>query len=196
MSSPRLHLRATLLIGLLAAVALLAGCTGSSAAPEQGGTYRYVSATPKGTVIPEADRKPVGPVTGTLLDGGTFTLSAYKGEVVLLNFWGSWCGPCVAETPQLQAIYQAEKDKGVLFVGIAVKDEKANTQSFVTGNSITYPIVYDYNAKTALQLGNIPIRGLPSSVVIDKQGRVAGVFIGAVLSGDVNPVLSKLLAES
>jgi peroxiredoxin len=184
---------AVLLIAVLAAVS---ACSGASDAPEPNGQYRYVSATPKGTVIPQADRKLVGDVVGTQLDGSTFTLSAELGKVVLINFWGSWCGPCVAETPELQKIYVADQSQGVLFVGIAVKDEKADTQAFVTDNAITYPIVYDFNAKTALQLGNIPMRGLPASVVIDKHGKVAGVFVGPVLAGDVNPVVTTLLAES
>jgi peroxiredoxin len=186
-------LLATLLLAVLVAVS---ACSGASEAPEAGGQYRYVSATPKGTVIPQPDRKPVGAVVGTQLDGSTFTLSAELGKVVLINFWGSWCGPCVAETPELQKIYVADQSQGVLFVGVAVKDEKADTQAFVTDNAITYPIVYDFNAKTALQLGNIPMRGLPATVVIDKQGKVAGVFVGPVLAGDVNPVVATLLAES
>jgi len=174
---------------------LLGACTGGSAPPEQQGQFRYVSATPKGQVIPEQDRKPAGDVRGDLMDGSSFSLSSQAGTVVFINFWGSWCGPCVSEAPVLESIYAAQQPNGVEFVGIAIKDDKDATKAFVSDHGITYPILFDYNGKSALQLGNIPMRGLPASVVIDKHGRVAGVFLGAVLAGDVNPVLEKLLAE-
>lgn len=183
---------------MLGVAALLAGCTGGSDAVNQlsDTQYRYVSATPKGQVIPEPDRKDAGSIEAKTLDGSPFSLADHKGEVVFVNFWGSWCGPCVIETPELDKIYRANADRGVLFVGIAVKDVEGETRAFVQNNDISFPIVFDFNAKAALQLGNIPMRGLPATVVIDKQGRVAGVFLGAVLAGDVDPVIETLLAES
>jgi peroxiredoxin len=184
------------LLGALVAALALAACTGGSDAPEQQGSFRYVSATDKGSVIPEGDRKKAGDITGTLLDGSTFSLDKHVGDVMLINFWGSWCGPCVAETPALDKIYRADESQGVLFLGIAVKDDEDATKAFVSDNDISYPILYDFNAKSALQLGDIPMRALPATVVIDKQGRVAGVFLGPLLDGDVNPVISKLLAEN
>lgn len=188
--------RAALVAALLTLAALMLGaCTGGSTPPEQQGEFRYVSATPKGQVIPEQDRKPAGAVETTLLDGSAFSLSDEAGKVVFINFWGSWCAPCVSEAPLLESIYQQNQPNGVQFLGIAVKDDKDATAAFVEDHGISYPIVFDYNAKSALQIGNIPMKGLPASVVIDKQGRVAGVFLGSMLAGDINPVLSALIAE-
>lgn len=190
--------RALLAVLCAAALAMLVSCTGGTDRVDQlsDTRYRYVSATPKGEVIPPDERKEAGNVTGTLLDGAAFSMADHAGDVVFVNFWGSWCGPCVIETPELDKIFRANEARGVLFLGVAVKDVEDSTQSFVDNNNISYPIIFDFNAKAALQLGNIPMRGLPATVVIDKQGRVAAVFVGAILAGDINPVLETLLAES
>jgi thiol-disulfide isomerase/thioredoxin len=188
------------LAAALSAVALLgtAACTNQHDAVDQsaGTQFRYVQATKAGTVIPVQDRKAAGPVAGNLLDGGTYVLSADKGKVVVLNFWGSWCGPCVNETPQFDTVYRQRKAAGVTFVGLDVKDSKDLARNFVQDKKISYPIVFDPIAKTALQLGNIPQAGLPVSVIVDRQGRVAAVYLGPVLPADLNPVLTTLTAEA
>lgn len=203
MPSPRpsrLRRRVRTLVVLLCVTALgvLAGCTGGKdrVDPLSSTQFRYVSATPKGEVIPPDDRKAAGTVTGQLLDGSAFSMADHAGEVVFINFWGSWCGPCVVETPEMDKIYRANQARGVLFVGVAVKDVEDSTKAFVANNQISYPILFDFNAKAALQLGNIPMRGLPATVVLDKHSRVAAVFVGAILAGDIDPVIEKLLAES
>jgi peroxiredoxin len=186
-------------LGAAAVAALLAaGCStgGSTGAGQTGAaSFRYVAATQKGSVIPVGDRQASGDVRSTTMDGAPFSLAGHRGEVVVVNFWGSWCGPCVIESPVLDRIYRQMRGEGVLFVGIAVKDVESATRAFVTQNDISYPILFDFNAKSALQLGSIPMRGLPATVVIDRQGRVAGVFLGAVLAGDLEPVLRTLVDE-
>lgn len=194
----RRRIRGLVVLLCVAALGVLAGCSGGKDRVDQlsDTQYRYVSATPKGEVIAPADRKDAGNVTGQLLDGSQFSMAEHAGDVVFVNFWGSWCGPCTIETPELDKIYRANQARGVLFLGVAVKDVEDNTKAFVENNQISYPIIFDFNAKAALQLGNIPMRGLPATVVLDKHGRVAAVFVGAILAGDIDPVLEKLLAES
>lgn len=87
-------------------------------------SFRYTEATKAGTPIPEEKRKAAGPVQGTLLGGGTYSLAEDMGKIVLLNFWGSWCGPCINEAPQLDTIYRQHKASGVMVVGLDVKDSK------------------------------------------------------------------------
>jgi thiol-disulfide isomerase/thioredoxin len=187
------------ILGLVLATALLgSACSGGTDAVDQsaGGQYRYVGATPKGKTIAEAKRKPAGPATGTLLDGGGWTLNSLKGQVVVLNYWATWCAPCRIETPNLQKVYTAWKPKGVTFVGIDVKEaNRSPVQAFVKDNAVTYPVVFDEGAKTALQIGHLPLQGLPNTVVIDKQGRVAAVYVGNVLPADLEPVLASLTTE-
>lgn len=185
-------------VGCAALLLLVGGCTGGSNAVDQsaGGQYRYVGATPKGKTIPVDKRKTAGLATGTLLDGGKWQLGALRGKVVVVNYWATWCAPCRIETPNFQKVFLANRSNGVDFVGIDVKETNPSTaRAFVKDNAITYPIVDDEGAKTALQIGHLPLVGLPNTVVIDKHGRVAAVYVGAVQPADLQPVLDALSAE-
>jgi len=191
MNRPRL-----LLAALTAAVVLLAGCTGSNAVDQSGGQYRFVSGTGAGHLIGASDRKPAGQFTGTLLKGGTYKLAAQRGKVVVVNFWATWCGPCTTETPQFDQVYRAYKDKGVTFVGIDTKETSTSAaKAFVAHHHISYPIVSDEPGRTALELGKIPALSLPFTVLIDKRGRVAAVYLTVLTPKDLQPVLNKLIAE-
>jgi thiol-disulfide isomerase/thioredoxin len=190
----------------VAAAIVLAGvgataCTATQDAvdPIPNTQYRFTDSTPKGEVIPEADRKKPGAVTGELLDGkGTYSLSSDTGKVVVVNLWGSWCPPCQVETPQFQQVYLETKAQGVEFVGFAVKEKaESDTEQFVANNDITYPVVYDQAVKVALQLGRLPVQqGMPQTVMIDKQGRVAAAYVGIVQPSQLKPAIATLVAES
>ena len=184
---------------LVAGGVLLTACTGANAVSQGvGKSYIYHGTTPRGKTIAVADRRQVGDVTGKLMAGGPFTLASQKGKVVVLNFWASWCAPCQNEAPGLDDVYRQNKAKGVTIVGLDVKDfNKDNANSFITDKKISYPNVYDPTASSALQLGKVPLSiGLPWTVVIDKQQRVAAVYTGQVLPKDLQPVLDTLTAES
>lgn len=178
------------------AALLLTGCSGRSAVDQGSGNFRYIGTTPRGTTIAPADRKVAGQVTGSLIGGGTFSLAAERGKVVVLNFWASWCAPCRNESPGLDSLYREMKASGVQMVGLDVKDPNLDSAlSFLKDYHISYPIVRDPNAETALELGNVPLSiGLPWTVVVDKQQRVAAVYNGEVLPADLRPVLTALLA--
>lgn len=188
------------LAALAVGAVVLTGCSGGSDAVDQtnGGEFRYVGATKSGTLIPVAQRKTAGDATAALLNGtGTFSLAAERGKVVVLNFWATWCPPCRVETPQFDALYRKVKSPTMQFVGLAVKDvSKSSVQSFVHDNDITFPIAYDQTAKSALQLGKLPLVGLPDTVVVDKQGRVAAVYVGPLTPGDLQPILTSLAKET
>lgn len=180
-------------------LALLAACSGGKNAVDQNANneFRYSSANSKGTLIPAANRKQAGDVTGTLMQGGQFQLSQDKGKIVLLNFFASWCPPCQTESPQLDSLFQERKATGFDLVGLDVKDPiRDQLTAFVANKKLTYPIVVDQAAKTAIQLGNLPLAGLPASVLIDKQGKVAAVYVGPVFIKDLDPVLDQLSKEA
>jgi thiol-disulfide isomerase/thioredoxin len=188
------------LVALLLAVVTagaLAACTGKDAVDQSaGGEFHFVTATQPGHVYAEGDRKPVGAVTGTLIGGGAFSLAADQGKVVVINFWATWCGPCKTETPQLDALYRQLRPQGVDFVGVDVKELSRDAgNAFITDNNISYPILWDEPGKTALELGHVPSTSLPFTVVIDKQQRVAAVYLQVLTPGDLTPVLSSLIAE-
>jgi thiol-disulfide isomerase/thioredoxin len=187
-----MNARSGLLAAALTAVLVLTGCTSGVSS-----TYRFNGATKLGSLIPDQDRKPAGDVHANMLSGdGTYRLSADKGKVVVLNFWATWCGPCRVETPQLDALYRRVRNKGVTIVGIDTKNfPRSSAQSYVTENKISYPMAYDEQGESILALGGIP-SALPFSVLVDKQGRVAAVYLGGVTPKDLTPALDKLRAET
>lgn len=187
----------------LAAVAVLlaaglAACTGKDAVDQNaGGQYRFVSAQSTGKLIAVADRKTTGHVAGTLLDGAPFRLADLKGKVVVVNFFASWCAPCQTELPNFAALAPEVAAQGVRFVGIDAKDTtKSAGQAFVSDSRVSFPVVYDEKVKTAAQLGDVPSTSLPFTVLVDKQQRIAAVYLGALLPADLRPALNTLAAET
>jgi len=182
--------------GLLLLAWVLAACTGKTAVDQSAGSsYRYVGTTTRGQLTPIAQRKAAGTVSGTLIGGGSLALSSYLGKVVVINFWASWCGPCVSESPQLEGVYERQRAKGVQFVGIDVKDEKQTAQAFIKDAGVSYPIIFDQPGRSALQLGAVNIQGLPVTALLDRHGRVAAVYTGGLLAPDIEPVVQRLAAE-
>jgi len=183
---------------LLAGAALLVtGCsTGASQVDvNNGGEFRYVQSTPAGEVIPEADRKSAPEFSGTLLTGESFASSELTGEIAVLNFWGSWCPPCRVETPEFQEVYAEVQDEGVQFLGLNVKDTEQQATAFVDSKAITFPSLYDRRGEVALAFRDYPATAIPSTIMLDAEGRVAAVYTGAVLQDDLRTVLSQLLEE-
>lgn len=191
--------RAVLAASVLTALTLTA-CTSSATSavdPLAGIQFRFVNATTQGEVIAAAERKAAGPVGGPLLSGsGTYRLSQDAGKVVVINLWATWCNPCVVETPEFNTVYGELKAQGVNFVGFAVKNAPiSKPQEFVKTHAIDFPMVYDEPAKVALQLGNLPVQGLPLTVLIDRRGRVAAVYVGLVQPSRLKPAIAALVAE-
>jgi peroxiredoxin len=187
---------------ILAAVALggllVAACTGKDAVDQAaGGQYRFVSGTGVGKTISAADREKAGGFTGDLISGGKLTLAESAGKVTVINFWATWCGPCTVETPQFDQVYRANKANGVAFIGIDTKETSTGAaKAFIKDNDISYPMVADQKGETAVALGKIPALALPFTVIIDKQQRVAAVYLKTLTPKDLQPVLDKLIAES
>jgi alkyl hydroperoxide reductase subunit AhpC len=107
--------------------------------------------------------------TATTTDGGTLRLSDYKGKVVLLNFWATWCGPCKMEIPDLIALQNKYGQKGFAVIGISDDDEAKKVQDFMKSNGINYPVAMA-TQDIKNQFGGIP--ALPVSILIDKDGKI------------------------
>jgi thiol-disulfide isomerase/thioredoxin len=183
---------------LVASLAALAGCTGGADAVDQaaGGEFRFVSGTPTGQTIAAADRRAAPDVTGTLVGGGSWDLEAQRGKVVVLNFWGPWCPPCRVEAPDFSAAATATKSDGVEFMGVAVRDTEQNVAAFLEDRKISYPSLFDRPGKIVQRFRDLRVAGFPFTIIIDKQGRVAAVYVSALLRQDIEPVVTTLAAES
>ena len=187
------------LLGALVGAVLLAGCsTGADAVDvNNGGEFRFVAGTPAGEVIPEAERQAAPGFSGELLgDGGAFSSAELAGDVAVLNFWGSWCPPCRVETPQFQEVYADVRDQGVQFLGLNVKEASEQVaQAFVDSEGIEFPSIYDPRGEVALAFRDCPANAIPSTIVLDRQGRVAAVYTGEVAQDDLRAVIDSLLGE-
>ena len=189
--------RTGLLVALLG-VAGLAGCsTGASAVDvNNGGEFRFVAGTAAGEVIPAEERAGAPEFSGTLLDGGDFDSTELDGGIAVVNFWGSWCAPCRVETPQFQEVYTEVADSGVQFLGLNVKDQEQFAEAFVDSKGITFPSLFDPKGEVALAFRDYPANAIPSTIVLDRDSRVAAVYTGEVRQDDLRAVLAQLTGEA
>ena len=183
---------------MVAALGALAGCTTGSGAVDvaNGGEFRFVAGTPAGEVIPADERATAPEFSGELLSGGNFESSSLAGDVAVLNFWGSWCAPCRVETPQFQEVYAEVEGDGVQFLGLNVKDVRQLATAFVDSKGITFPSLYDPKGEVALAFRDYPATAIPSTIVLDREGRVAAVYTGEVQQDDLRAVLDLVRGES
>jgi len=185
---------------LLFAALALAGCSTGSDAVAQGGTFDFVSPGGKLELYydPPSSRGSIGNLSGAdLLTDKMLSVNQFGGQVVVLNLWGQWCGPCRAEAAGLEQVYTATKDSGVAFLGINVKDpQRDKPQDFVRNNKVSYPSIYDPSLRSLIALGSkYPTSVIPSTIVLDRQHRVAAVFLKALTPSDLQPVVTRLAAE-
>ena len=156
----------------------LAGCSRDSVGGS--GDQGYVAGKGVITSVQAADRKKPGEVAGRTLDGKRVSLADFRGKVVVVNVWGSWCGPCRAEAPMLAQASRDLAGKGVVFLGIDSRDpSKDAAKAFVRRFDIPYASLYDQQGETLLAFrGTLTPNSVPSTVVVDPQGRVAGSVLG------------------
>jgi thiol-disulfide isomerase/thioredoxin len=162
----------------LLAVLLLAGCTQTGAqAPDSG------SVSIDG--VEEWHHPTTAPVSfsGPTADGRTFRSSAYAGQVLVVNFWYAGCGPCIAEAPDLERVAKDFAGKGVQFVGVNIRDEAGEAQSFARQHAVSYPSIVDQANGGAAQLAfadSIQPNATPTTLVVGKRGRVIGRILGPI----------------
>jgi cytochrome c biogenesis protein CcmG/thiol:disulfide interchange protein DsbE len=149
-----------------------------------------------GLVNANASPRTEGPApdfTLTTFDGEQITLSDLRGQVVVINFWASWCLPCKEEAPYLESTWRKYKDRGVDFIGVDYLDTETKAHEYIEEFDITYPngpdietrISYDYR-----------IQGVPETFFVAKDGTLRGVKIGPLLPPELEDRITEMLAEA
>ena len=127
------------------------------------------------------------------LDGGEISLSQFKGQPVLINFWASWCAPCRAEMPDLVRVYEARQAEGLVILGVnqSVLDARTDVQSFVDEFRIRFPVLLDEDGAVAEELYRL--RGIPTSIFIDRKGAIVRRQIGISIGGQLDALVDEIM---
>lgn len=187
------------LLSAVVAAALVAGCASGDDAVARGGQFEFVSPGGQTRIFydPPADRGRVTGVTGPDLrePGRTITLDDFAGKVVVLNLWGSWCAPCRAEADDLQRVADATESSGVVVLGVNLRDDRTAAVDFVTDRGLRWPSIHDPPGRSLLGLRGYPRNVVPSTIILDRQHRVAAVFLTELLDTDLLPAVQRIAAE-
>jgi cytochrome c biogenesis protein CcmG, thiol:disulfide interchange protein DsbE len=146
----------------------------------------------RGRLIPVEERKAMPPLVLPLLDGGTWRLEEHRGQVIVVNYWASWCAPCWEETPMLMKLFREDSANGLAVVGVAMDESGTDkVRAFVARFRVNYPIALPQPmSQMVYGLG-----GLPTTILVDRQGRVAKIYSGAMRERDLRADINILLAE-
>jgi peroxiredoxin len=190
LNNPRraVALVAAVVTGAALAAVLLAGwaTSGNRSVSDVGGN-------PNAVLYASGHRPEAPSFTATTLTGSRLSLSSYRGQVVVLNFWGSWCVPCREEAPALAVAAQQYSPAGVAFVGVDVRDTTASAQAFARSFGMTYPSVSDSSSQITLDFtAVVPIAGTPTTLVIDRTGHIAGAVFGTATYAELTAILDRV----
>jgi thiol-disulfide isomerase/thioredoxin len=168
-----------MVVAALLGSVVLGACTDT---PSGSGEAGFISGKGVITRLPVDEREKPGEVSGETIDGEPISLDDYAGQTVVVNVWGSWCGPCRSEAPDLVAAAEELADDDVAFLGINSRDlNQAAARAFVRRFEVPYPSIYDQGGQTLLAFrGTLTANSIPSTVIIDEQGRVAARVLGEV----------------
>jgi len=125
------------------------------------------------------------------LDGRKVTLSDFQGDVVLINFWATWCAPCRAEIPDFEGAYQAHKDEGFVILGLNEQESPQVIESFIEELDMTYPALLDEQGQV---MREYRVLGLPTSLLVDRHGVIQVRHTGTLAAAQLEAHLTKLLA--
>jgi peroxiredoxin len=178
-------------------VLLLAGCapggtTGTGAAADPG----YVAGDGSFATWGIDERDLPVELTGVTYDGEDFDLAAWRGDVVVVNFWYAACPPCRAEAGDLKAVAEDYAPHGVKMLGVNPRDDVGTAEAFERTFEVPYPSLHDESARAVAAFeGLVPLQAMPSTVVLDRQGRVVARILGQVDPTTLRGLIDDTLAE-
>ncbi|WP_037638705.1 TlpA family protein disulfide reductase [Streptomyces flavochromogenes] len=189
--------------GTAATVALLllalaaTGCDAGAVAGADGGVPGAGTAG-TAAVLPVAERPSAPDTSGRDLTGRDLALRSYRGKVVVLNVWGSWCAPCRDEAADLEALRGAAAPRGVEVLGVNVRDRSTGpAREFERTYGLRYPSIHDPDGKLLLAFPPALLnpQAIPSTLVIDRQGRIAVAVSGPVTRARLEPLVDRVAGE-
>jgi thiol-disulfide isomerase/thioredoxin len=186
--------RAVVSVAAVAAVLLAGGLTlaftGGGGLPAG---QDYLDGNQAAIVYKDGYRPLVPGFSGTTLTGAPVSSSSYRGKVLVLNFWGSWCSPCQAEGPTLAALSVKYSSGDVAFLGVDLEDTNVNAEAFDQQYGIKYPSISDPGGAVAQAIGSaVLVNDPPTTLVIDQTGHLAGVIRGTADYSVLNSMLSEV----
>ena len=178
---------------LLLCVVAVAGCDNNLVST---GDKGYVSGNGDVTIVPAEDRELPEPIGGSTLDGKQATLDDYRGKVVVMPVWASWCGPCRSEAAMFEAASKDLAAQDVAFLGLNVRDSNAGDRdAFVRNVGMTYPSIEDPSGTQILGFkAGLSPKAMPSVAFIDEEGRVAAVVLGEITRTTLYDVIEDIRA--
>lgn len=176
----------------------LAGC-GDGATSGGGGDTNFVTNTGGVQTVSKSDRQSVNEIAGETLEGKQLDVADYKGKIVVLNVWGSWCAPCRAEASHLVKVAKDTEAQGVVFVGINTRDpNKGPAIAFEKDYGVPYPSLYDPASKLLVNgfpKGSLNPQAIPSTIVLDREGKIAARALTALDDKKLREMIDPLIAE-
>ncbi|MGW2491882.1 TlpA family protein disulfide reductase [Streptomyces sp. NPDC001606] len=186
------------LFSAVAAVAALTMSACGSGTSGGGGNTNFITGNNGIDTVPQGKRVAAPDLSGRTIDGKRLDIADYKGRIVVVNFWGSWCGPCREEAQYLAKVSEQYKDKGVQFVGVNTRDTSTTPAvAFEKEHKIGFPSLYDPSGKLMLRFekGTLNPQLIPSTLIIDRHGKLAARALEALDDTALLKMLKPVLAE-
>ncbi|MFJ8634719.1 TlpA family protein disulfide reductase [Streptomyces sp. NPDC093568] len=189
---------ALLAVSSAAAASLALSACSSGGTSGGGGDTNFVTGDNGVDTVAQGKRAAAPKLSGETIDGKQLSTGDYKGKVLVINVWGSWCPPCRAEAKNFQTVYDDVKGQGVEFVGINTRDTSTTpAKAFEKEFGVTYPSLYDPTGKQMLRFkkGTLNPQAIPSTLVIDREGRIAARALMPLSEDTLRSMLKPVLAE-
>jgi thiol-disulfide isomerase/thioredoxin len=190
--------RAALLVAGTAVAALALSACGSGGTSGGSGNTNFITGSDGIATVKKGDRKPAPDLSGKTIDGKQVDTASYKGKVVVLNVWGTWCAPCRAEAPNQVKVAKDTASEGVQFVGIDTRDPSTQpAQAFEKRFGVPYPSLYDPTGKLMLRFekGTLNPQLIPTTIIVDRDGKIAARALQGLSEEKLRKMLDPVVAE-
>jgi peroxiredoxin len=196
-SSRSLGRTASVAAGAAVAALLLSAC-GSGGVSGGSGSTNFVAGKDGIDTAAKSERQAAPDLSGKTIDGKQLDTADYRGKVIVLNVWGSWCAPCRAEADNFVKVAEETADKDVQFIGINTRDTSTSPAvEFEKAHKVTYPSLYDPTGRLLLRFkkGTLNPQAIPSTLIIDRDGKIAARTLQPLSEEKLREMLDPVVAE-